>query len=207
MRQGQGKELIFMLLSFTFTDLYHADSSNVFLHILPYHFISSHIISSPSSLPHRAMTHFTFEAERTLLGASLEAIAPVFEEAKAGSSGGGAAGGSVVLQLCFVISDARIDSDNRSRLDGVVRSFAEQNVLVVLIVIDKNLDPKDSIFNTRTVEFKGDKVVTSAYLDDFPFPYYVAIQKLEALPEVLSDALKQWFEIVGDQLSAAASSK
>ena len=153
------------------------------------------------------MTHFTFEAERTLLGASLEAIAPVFEEAKAGSSGGGSAGGSVVLQLCFVISDARIDSDNRSRLDGVVRSFAEQNVLVVLIVIDKNLDPKDSIFNTRTVEFKGYKVVTSAYLDDFPFPYYVAIQKLEALPEVLSDALKQWFEIVGDQLSAAASSK
>ena len=152
------------------------------------------------------MKHFTFEAERTLLGASLEAVAPVFSDAKITSSGGGG-NGSVVLQLCFVISDARIDSDNRNRLDSVVRSFAEQNVLVVLIVIDKNLDPKDSIFNTRTVEFKGDKVVTSSYLDDFPFPYYVAIQRLEALPEVLSDALKQWFEIVGDQLSAAAGSK
>ena len=151
------------------------------------------------------MTHFSFEAERTLLRASLEAVAPVFQEAKAGSSSGGASG-SVILQLCFVISDARIDSDNRARLDNVVRSFAEENVLVVLIVIDKNLDPKDSIFNTRTVEFKGDKVVTSAYLDDFPFPYYVAIQRLEALPEVLSDALKQWFEIVGDQLSAATTS-
>ena len=156
--------------------------------------------------PYRALEHFTFEAERTLLGASLEAVAPVFSEAKNSLTGGGDRG-SVVLQLCFVISDARIDSDNRSRLDSVVRSFAEQNVLVVLIVIDKNLDPKDSIFNTRTVEFKGDKVVTSAYLDDFPFPYYVAIQRLEALPEVLSDALKQWFEIVGDQLSAAGGSK
>jgi midasin len=154
----------------------------------------------------RAMGHFTFEAERTLLGTSLQAVAPVFSQAKMSSSGGGtASNGSVVLQLCFVISDARIDSDNRSRLDSVVRSFAEQNVLVVLIVIDINADPKDSVFNTRSVEFKDEKVVTSAYLDDFPFPYYVAIQRLEALPEVLSDALKQWFEIVGEQINASSS--
>ena len=44
-----------------------------------------------------------------------------------------------MLQLCFVISDARIDSDNRSQIDDIVRHFAEQHVLVVLIIIDKNL--------------------------------------------------------------------
>ena len=43
-------------------------------------------------------------------------------------------------------------------------------------------DPKDSIFNTRSVEFHGDRVVTTRYMDDFPFPYYVALQRLEALP-------------------------
>ena len=148
-----------------------------------------------------------FAAQRTLLGASLEAVEPIFAAAKAGTSGAtgvvSAAGGAVVLQLCFVISDARIDSDNRTRLDRIVRDFADQNVLVVLVIIDRNADPKDSIFNTRSVEFRGDKVVTSSYMDDFPFPYYVAINKLEVLPDVLSDALKQWFEMVGAQLSFA----
>ena len=45
----------------------------------------------------------------------------------------------MVLQLCFVISDARIDSDNRAQIDEMIRHFAEQHVLVVLIIIDKNL--------------------------------------------------------------------
>ena len=44
------------------------------------------------------------------------------------------------------------------------------------------IDPKDSIFHTRSVEFHGDRVVTTRYMDDFPFPYYVALQRLEALP-------------------------
>ena len=74
-------------------------------------------------------------------------------------------------------------------------------MLVVLLILDKNADPKDSIFNTRSVEFRGDKVVTSRYMDHFPFPYYVALQRLEMLPEVLSDSLKQWFEMVGERLN------
>lgn len=86
-------------------------------------------------------------------------------------------------------------------MDTVVRAMAEQHILVVLIIIDLNADPKDSIFNTRSVEFRGDRVVTTSYLDNFPFPYYIAIQRLEVLPEVLSDALRQWFELINTQLS------
>ena len=99
-----------------------------------------------------------------------------------------------------MISDAKLDSDNRERLDEVVRGLAEKNVLVVMVILDKSEDPKDSIFNTKSVEFRGDKIVTRNYLDDFPFPYYFAIQKLESLPDVLSDALKQWFELIGSQI-------
>jgi len=102
-----------------------------------------------------------------------------------------------------VISDARLDSDNRLRLDSVVRRMAEQNILVVLIILDKNDDPKDSIFNTKSIEFVEDKIVTKNYLDDFPFPYYIAIQKLDVLPDVLADALKQWFELIGSQIDNA----
>jgi midasin len=145
------------------------------------------------------MGSFAFAAGQTRLGASLRAVESVFHAAKSGA-GSGSGGAGNILQLCFVVSDARIDSDNREALNSTVRRLAEQNVLVVLIIIDKNADAKDSIFNTRSVEFRGDKVVTSAYLDHFPFPYYIAIQRLESLPDVLCEALKGWFEVVHQQL-------
>lgn len=147
----------------------------------------------------KVMGSFSFTAGRTMLGASLRAVQDVFSAARQ-SSTGGSSGATNVLQLCFVVSDARIDSDNREVLDATVRTLAEQNILVVLIIIDKNADAKDSIFNTRSVEFRGDRVVTSAYLDNFPFPYYIAIQKLEAMPDVLCEALKGWFELINSQL-------
>jgi len=148
----------------------------------------------------RVMSSFGFSEGQTRLGASLEAVEGVFQAARSNAGGGGAGGGATVLQLCFVVSDARIDTDNREALDVTVRRLAEQNILVVLIIVDKNADAKDSIFNTRSVEFRGDRVVTSAYLDNFPFPFYLAIQRLEALPDVLCDALKGWFELVNAQL-------
>ena len=45
----------------------------------------------------------------------------------------------------------------------------------------------------------GDRVQTACYLEDFPFPYYLAIEELHTLPEILSDALKQWFELIRGQ--------
>jgi midasin len=149
-----------------------------------------------------ALGEFSFAAERTLLGASLQAAIPLFQAAKLGLSGSEDEG--TVLQICFVISDAKIDSDNRAVLDRIVHDMSEQHILVVLIIIDSHADRKDSIFNTRTVSFRGDKVVTQSYLEDFPFPYYVAIQHVHALPEVLSDALKQWFELIRGQMGRAA---
>jgi midasin len=32
-------------------------------------------------------------------------------------------------------------------------------------------------------------------MDSFPFPYYVLVQQLESLPQLVSDLLKQWFEL------------
>jgi hypothetical protein len=34
------------------------------------------------------------------------------------------------------------------------------------------------------------------FLDDYPFPYYVVIRDLAALPETLADALRQWIELI-----------
>lgn len=144
----------------------------------------------------RVVSQFKFQASSTLLSASLAAVLPVFTQARSSAQSSAAGANAAVLQICFVISDARIDSDNREKLESTVRSLSEQHILVVLVIIDCNEDAKDSIFNTKSVSFVGNKVMTKSYFDDFPFPYYVALQKVEALPDVLSDALKQWFELV-----------
>eukprot|EP01041_Mallomonas_annulata_P000547 gene547-1048_t len=166
-----------------------------------------------------AVAQLTFSSEGSALANSLRGVVPLFEQAKANAS----MASTAVLQLCFVISDARLDSDNRNSLRTVIRELSEKHVLVVLVIIDRCAgdisfsttgDPssqsllpplsqssadRDSIFNTRTVEFTAKGIVTKAYLDDFPFPYYVAVRKPEALPDLLSDALRQWFELVRGQ--------
>lgn len=38
-----------------------------------------------------------------------------------------------------------------------------------------------------------------SYLEDFPFPYYVIVRDLNQLPTVLSEAMRQWFELVNSE--------
>ena len=145
----------------------------------------------------KAVSKMSFQENNTFMGESLLAVTPIFEEAASSST---SAASALCLQICFVVSDAKLDMDNRERLDSVVRQMAERNILVVMIILDVDENPADSVFKTRSVEFVDDKIVTREYMDNFPFPYYLAIQKLETLPDVLSDALKQWFELIGSQI-------
>jgi MoxR-like ATPase len=145
----------------------------------------------------------TFKASKTLLADALQSVIPVFEEARHTFGGRTSGDSKTTVQLCFLLSDARLDTDNRSRLQSVVRDMAEKHIMVVLIIIDHNVNSRDSIFNTKSIEFTDDGIVTRPYLQDFPFPFYVAIQKLSALPVVLSDSLRQWFEFVQHSIDDA----
>jgi midasin len=137
-------------------------------------------------------SQFSFDAKNTHLAATLSSITPVFEQARLQMSSGAAD----TLQLCFIVSDARIDSDNRLKLSHIMREMAERHVLAVLVVMDCVEDTSNSIFATKVVEFTPTGIVTSNYLDNFPFHYYIVIQKMESLPDVLAAALRQWFEMV-----------
>ena len=55
---------------------------------------------------------------------------------------------------------------------------------------------QQSILDTKQVSFVKGKVKMSNYLDDYPFPLYVVLEEMAALPEVLADALRQWFELL-----------
>lgn len=140
----------------------------------------------------RLVSVFDFNDNMTRLGQAVTTAGEIF------SSNEGSP--STSLQLCFIVSDARIDTDDRSHLKGLLANLAEKNILVVLVIVDLNADSKDSILNTRLVEFREGKIVTSSYLDDFPFPLYVVVQSLEMLPQILTEALRQWFESAAQEI-------
>jgi midasin len=39
------------------------------------------------------------------------------------------------------------------------------------------------------------------YLEDYPFEYYIVLRDPAVLPEVLGEALKQWYLLVGGERS------
>jgi midasin len=53
-----------------------------------------------------------------------------------------------------------------------------------------------SVTEMQTVSFVGGKVVKKSYFDEFPFAFFLVVKQLETLPEVLADAMRQWFEVL-----------
>ncbi|CBZ26594.1 conserved hypothetical protein [Leishmania mexicana MHOM/GT/2001/U1103] len=53
-----------------------------------------------------------------------------------------------------------------------------------------------SILDMQVVEFRAGRVVRRPYMEDFPFPYYLIIRDIQTLPEIIADAMRQWFELL-----------
>lgn len=45
----------------------------------------------------------------------------------------------------------------------------------------------------------NNRIDIKSYLEDFPFPYYVIVRDLNQLPLVLSESMRQWFELVNSE--------
>jgi midasin len=97
--------------------------------------------------------------------------------------------------MMFVVSDGRYDQSQLSALRRLHRRLAERKRLLVLLIVDG--DPARSIDKERRILFEPNgEIKNLAYLEDYPFPYYVVLKDIAKLPEVLSDALRQWFELL-----------
>lgn len=49
----------------------------------------------------------------------------------------------------------------------------------------------------RMPEFKDGKFIgINSYMELFPFPFYVVLRDIAALPSTLGDALRQWFQLI-----------
>jgi hypothetical protein len=54
---------------------------------------------------------------------------------------------------------------------------------------------QESVLDTQSVSFVDGKVVMKPYMDSFPFPFYIVLRDLAALPQTLADLLRQWFQL------------
>jgi len=141
------------------------------------------------------MNSFRFDDKRTRTALCVEGAIDALDNSQTGTSSS--------LQLVFLISDGRIERDSRSKLRRLVREMTEKNVLLVMIIVEgkkgEEKKKKDSIVHMKEVSFENGKPKMKHFIEDYPFPYYMVLEDMISLPEVLGDALKQWFEIMAAQ--------
>jgi midasin len=130
--------------------------------------------------------HFKFDQQRTRIALCVESAMSALEEAGDKSS----------VQLVFLISDGRIERDSRSALRRLIRDMMERNILLAMIIVEGGQKKKDSILSMKEVTFENGKPIVKRFIEDYPFPYYIVLDDVATLPEVLGDALKQWFEML-----------
>ncbi|CAI0420066.1 unnamed protein product [Linum tenue] len=98
-------------------------------------------------------------------------------------------------QLVLIIADGRFHE--KEKLKRCVRDFLSQKRMVAFLLLD---NPEESVVDQLVATFvdEGDKsgLKMAKYMDSFPFPYYIVLRDIEALPRTLADLLRQWFEIM-----------
>lgn len=101
-------------------------------------------------------------------------------------------------QLLLIVSDGRgLFLEGKERVTAAVQSVQNANIFVIFVVLD-NPNSRDSILDIKVPIFKGPGELPEirSYMEEFPFPFYIILRDVNALPETLSDALRQWFELV-----------
>ncbi|KAG2155783.1 uncharacterized protein EDB93DRAFT_1101572 [Suillus bovinus] len=157
---------------------------------------------------------FRFEQRATNVLDMVERSLEVLESARERRATGSASAGEL-WQLEIIISDG-ICQDHE-RLRQVLRRAASQRVMIVFIIIDSLHSASTSVQGqTQDASAVQNSIVSmnqvaytmvngrmelqvERYLDSFPFDYYVVLRSVEALPEVLSDTLRQFFERISEE--------
>ncbi|XP_029902559.1 midasin isoform X2 [Myripristis murdjan] len=136
-----------------------------------------------------------FQQKKTRIAQFLETSAKMFGAARQQMPG---STNSEIAQLLLIVSDGRgLFLEGKERVTAAVQAARSANVFVIFVVLD-NPNSRDSILDIKVPIFKGPGELPEirSYMEEFPFPFYVILRDVNALPETLSDALRQWFELV-----------
>jgi midasin len=137
------------------------------------------------------VSQFTFSEDNTLADTPMVNLLR-YLDSQLGAARENIRGGSEQLQqLCLIIADGRFHE--KEALRRQMREMgSRRGLLVAFIVLD---NPETSVLDMQSVTFASGKPVFQKYMDTFPFPYYTLVQDINRLPSVISDLLRQWFEI------------
>ncbi|XP_068635226.1 midasin isoform X2 [Aristolochia californica] len=153
---------------------------------------------------HDFHTPFTSEAGIKMIGSlgfkqeNKIADAPIadllkFLNNKLDASAAGArlpSGQDPLQQLILIIGDGHFH-EQLENVKTYVWDALRKKRMVAFIILDS------SIVDLQVVSFgSGASSPFSMYLDSFPFPYYIVLNNIEALPRTLSDLVRQWFELM-----------
>ena len=158
----------------------------------------------------KVMNAFRFQQKATNVLSLLETSLRVLESARERQVTNSSSA-TDLWQLQIIISDGMCQDHDKLRT--ILRKANEQRVMVVFIILDSLhavAEPgaagdghQGSIISMDKAEFKNVdgkmELQLQKYLDSFPFEYYVVLRNVEALPEVLSGTLKQFFERITDE--------
>ncbi|PKK33324.1 midasin AAA ATPase 1 [Columba livia] len=135
-----------------------------------------------------------FQQKKTKIAQFLESSANMFAAAQQLSQNSN----PETAQLLLIVSDGRgLFLEGKERVTAAVQAAQHANIFVIFVVLD-NPNSRDSILDIKVPIFKGPGELPEirSYMEEFPFPFYMILRDVNALPETLSDALRQWFELV-----------
>ncbi|KAK0095768.1 hypothetical protein PV326_007436 [Microctonus aethiopoides] len=136
----------------------------------------------------RLIQEMRFDQKKTMVGQLVDFTVDMFESQQSSTDN---------AKLLVVLSDGRGIFSEGDYVNRAVRRAKLANIFLVFIIVE-NPQNKDSILDIRMPVFDNGKLLEiRPYMDSFPFPFYMILRDINALPGVLSDALRQWFEVVG----------
>ncbi|KAG4379533.1 hypothetical protein GLYMA_16G004800v4 [Glycine max] len=100
-------------------------------------------------------------------------------------------GHNPLQQLVLIIADGRFVE--KKKLKQCVRDVSTGNRMVAFLLLDNS---QESIMDLKEASVEGGQTKIFKYMDSFPFPYYIVLRNIEALPRTLANLLRQWMELM-----------
>jgi len=91
-------------------------------------------------------------------------------------------------KLCFIISDGKM---NKKLVAPFMKSAKKEDITYIFIIVDSQ---QSSIMNIKSVEYVEKKMKIKSYMADFPFEYFLIINDVKELGEILAMTLLQFIQ-------------
>ena len=140
----------------------------------------------------RIQNQFTFDQKETSLLSLLSLATQVFRRQASSASRN-----LTVSQLLIIVSDGRgVFHEGREKVMQAVLRARHAGYFCLFLIVE-NPTAKDSVLDIKLPVFSGGKLLSiDSYMEHFPFQHYIVLRDVNNLPRTLSDALRQWFELV-----------